>query len=383
MSKPVIMCIDDDLTILNSLEVEIRHVIKDNYLIELAENGMEALEICEELMTEGHDIALVISDSLMPNMRGDEVLKRIHLLSPDTLKVMLTGQADLDSIRKAVQYANLYRYLSKPWQTDDLKLTIQEALQSYHQTKLLAKHTEELECTNQVLRQLNQEKDEFLGIAAHDLKNPLSAIQGWAEMILSDYDQMDKKEVLEVTHHILASSHQMFELIRNLLDVHQIESGQSKIKLSPVDILPIIQMLITCHTRWAKAKHIHLQLQHQDLIYPVLADRHKLHQILDNLISNAIKYSPHHSLIQLKLSRENHWVCCAIKDEGPGLSDLDQQCLFQKFTRLTPKPTGKEHSTGLGLFIVKKLVESMNGKVWCNSQLRKGSTFFIEFPQAT
>jgi signal transduction histidine kinase len=293
---------------------------------------------------------------------------------------MLTGQADLEAVSHAIQYANLYRYISKPWQPADLKLTIKEALNSYLQNKQIAEHTDELEKTNQALIKLNQDKNEFLGIAAHDLKNPLSAIQGYAEMIIEDCDDMPNSEVIEISHLILSSSRQMFELVRNLLDVNAIESGKINAKLNRIDILPTVQTLVECYSTRAKTKNIRLQLHQQNNQYDAFVDKNIVHQILDNLFSNAVKYSPYGKPINIRMQQSEKTVRCEIQDEGEGLSATDQQKLFSKFTRLTPKPTGKEHSTGLGLFIVKKLVNAMNGNVWCKSELGKGTTFFVEFP---
>lgn len=380
MTELAIICVDDEPSILSSLEMEIKEVVDNTYLIELAENGEDALEIYEELSSVGHEIALVISDYIMPKMKGDELLKRIHLRSPKTIKILLTGQADIEAVSHAIQYANLYRYISKPWQPADLKLTVKEALNSYLQNKKIVEHTNELEKTNQALIKLNQDKNEFLGIAAHDLKNPLSAIQGYAEMIIEDYDEMSKSEIIEMNHLILSGSRQMFELVRNLLDVNAIESGKINAEVSSVDILPTVQTLVESYSTRAKTKNIRLQLHQQNNQYNAFVDKNIVHQILDNLISNAIKYSPYGKYINIRMQQSEKMVCCEIQDEGEGLSATDQQKLFSKFTRLTPKPTGKEHSTGLGLFIVKKLVNAMNGKVWCESELGKGTTFFVEFP---
>ena len=113
--------------------------------------------------------------------------------------------------------------------------------------------------------------------------------------------------------------------------------------------------------------------------YLAMIDPNITRQVLDNLISNAIKYSPPGKPVSVRLLQTESAVRCEIQDEGPGLSDTDQQKLFGKFARLTAQPTGGEHSTGLGLFIVKKLVTAMNGKVWCESELGKGATFVVEF----
>lgn len=156
MSKLVILCVDDEQTILDSLEIELKKSLGNEYLIETAESGEEALELMGELLKEQYEVPLVISDYIMPALKGDELLKRIHELSPKTLKVMLTGQAELEVIGKVSQYAKLYRYIAKPWQSEDLKLTVKEAINSYLQEKKLTEQNTQLQQMNQVLEQLNQ-----------------------------------------------------------------------------------------------------------------------------------------------------------------------------------------------------------------------------------
>ena len=158
MTKQVIICVDDETTVLRSLRVELQEAIGDDYLIETAEGGEEALELIEELLEEAYEIPLIISDHIMPDMKGDELLKRVHLISPKTLKVMLTGQADLEAVGNAIKYAKLYRYIAKPWQAQDLSLTVTEAVNSYLQDKKLAEKNAKLQQLNQELEQLNREQ---------------------------------------------------------------------------------------------------------------------------------------------------------------------------------------------------------------------------------
>lgn len=158
MSKPVIICVDDEPTILDSLKIQLKKAIGDEYLIETAEGGEDALELLAELLEDEYEIALVISDYIMPDIKGDELLKRIHAISPKTLKIMLTGQADVEAVGNAINYAKLYRYIAKPWQDEDLKLTVKEAIYSYFQNKELAEKNVKLLKLNQELEQLTQEQ---------------------------------------------------------------------------------------------------------------------------------------------------------------------------------------------------------------------------------
>jgi PAS domain S-box-containing protein len=158
MTKQVIICVDDETTVLRSLKAELQEVIGDDYLIEIAEGGEEALELIEELLEDGYEFPLIISDHIMPKMKGDELLKRVHLILPQTLKIMLTGQADLEAVGNAIKYAKLYRYITKPWQREDLSLTVKEAVNSYLQEKRLAQQNIQLQEMNQLLAQLNRDQ---------------------------------------------------------------------------------------------------------------------------------------------------------------------------------------------------------------------------------
>ncbi len=238
---------------------------------------------------------------------------------------------------------------------------------------------EKLQSQNEDLIRLNQEKNEFLGIAAHDLKNPLSAIKGLAEEIMDSFDDMPKEELIEYAGMIQTSSQKMFDLITNLLDVNAIESGKLNFSLSKIDLLPIVQSVIIDFQKSAQIKNIAVQFESQQQTHYAHVDKNTVYQVLENLISNAIKYSPPGKAIYVRLFQKEQVIRCEIQDEGPGLSQADQQKLFGKFTRLTAQPTGGEHSTGLGLFIVKKLVEAMNGAVWCESELGQGAMFVVEF----
>ncbi len=158
MKKPVIICVDDEPTILDSLEIDLLKAFEDKYLIETAQSGEEALELLSELLAEQYEVPLVISDHIMPNMKGDELLRSVHAISPNTLKIMLTGQADLEAVANAINYAKLYRYIPKPWQSDDLKLTVTEAIYRYFQDKQLAEKQVELQDMNQELAKLSRKQ---------------------------------------------------------------------------------------------------------------------------------------------------------------------------------------------------------------------------------
>ncbi|MEG4015415.1 MULTISPECIES: adenylate/guanylate cyclase domain-containing protein [unclassified Microcoleus] len=172
MKQQVIICVDDDNTVLKSLKVELQEAVGNAYLVEIAEGGEEALELLEELLLDGYEVPLIISDHIMPEMKGDELLRQVHLLSPQTIKIMLTGQADIEAVGNAIKNANLYRYLAKPWQQEDLSLTVKEAVNSYRQNQLLASQNAQLQQMNQELADLNREQS-LLIATLHENENRL------------------------------------------------------------------------------------------------------------------------------------------------------------------------------------------------------------------
>lgn len=155
-SKSLILCVDDEKIILDSLEEQIARNLGEKYEIELCQGGEEALEAIEEFEEEGRNIAVIISDQLMPGMKGDEFLIKTHQLLPETLKILLTGQANLEAIRKSINKASLYRYVNKPWEEEDLMLTIEEAALSYERFLQLRE-------LNKLLRALNKATQEISG----------------------------------------------------------------------------------------------------------------------------------------------------------------------------------------------------------------------------
>jgi adenylate cyclase len=173
MNQLIIICVDDEITLLRGLRIELQEAVGKDYTIEIAEGGEEALELIEELLQDGNQVVLIISDHIMPDMKGDELLKQVHLISPKTIKIMLTGQADIEAIANAINYAKLYRYITKPWQAEDLKLTVKEALNSYLQDQQLTEKNAQLQRMNHELEKLNSDQAALI-TKLHENENRLT-----------------------------------------------------------------------------------------------------------------------------------------------------------------------------------------------------------------
>lgn len=180
MNKATIVCIDDELLILHSLRDQLMRSLGDEFAVEIAESGEEALSLCAELVQAGIDIPVVICDQIMPKMLGDQVLSAIHQQHPRALKILLTGTASFDSIVHAVNHANLYRYLAKPWDETDLNLTIREATRSYYQNQQLAEQNRILQAINQKLQYEITERqrvEQSLQLSETRLENILGSLE--------------------------------------------------------------------------------------------------------------------------------------------------------------------------------------------------------------
>ncbi len=238
---------------------------------------------------------------------------------------------------------------------------------------------------NSQLEQLNNEKNEFLGIAAHDLKNPLASMLMTASRVRKYHQKMTSDEIAGQMGALETVVQRMTGIITNLLDINAIESGALKMDITQICLNTVAQELVADYEQRAAAKNIHIHYETPNQTakdFVVSGDNNLTREVLDNLLSNAIKYSPPQKNVFMRIRKTERAVRVEIQDEGPGLSEDDKTKLFGKFARLSARPTGGEHSTGLGLSIVKKMVEAMNGSVRCESELGKGATFIVELPIA-
>ncbi len=233
---------------------------------------------------------------------------------------------------------------------------------------------------NEELFNANKVKMEFLGMASHDLKGPLRNITSLASFI--ENKQINKEEeIIQMSSMIRQTSEKLANLVKDLLDNTALEMGKLELKLEELDILKAIQIIIDQYEFEAKRKNqtIHMVVNLEKKL-KVALDEIRFSQVIENLVSNAIKFSPYGKNVWIIVSKpENASVLIEIKDEGPGFTEDDKQFLFNYYKKLSAKPTGKENSSGLGLSIVKKIVQLHNGRIWLESEHGKGASFFVEF----
>jgi signal transduction histidine kinase len=254
-----------------------------------------------------------------------------------------------------------------------------------HLNNELATTQRELAKKNAELARLNEQKNQFLGIAAHDLRNPLEVILTYSEFLLEDAAPVLGPEQTGLIHTIRSSSEFMLRLVEDLLDVTRIEAGRLELDLAPADLPAIVAANVRRNRVLAAKKGIEISLRSAGEIPPMSLDIAKIEQVLDNLIGNAVKFSPPGSPVEVRLDTEADQVVLAVRDQGPGIpADLLGK-LFEPFTRAHVRGTGGEKGAGLGLAIVKRIVTGHGGEIRVESEPGHGATFQVCLPlsQAT
>lgn len=234
----------------------------------------------------------------------------------------------------------------------------------------------QIETQRQELEKLNHAKNRLLGIAAHDLRNPIAAIQSLSDILISRFEHFDKEEIIEVLSDIYRESEFSLRLLNDLLDVTKIETGNFSLKPTRGNYEDFVKNNIESNKILATRKNIGLFLDVKEEIPEFCFDKTRVQQLLNNLLSNAIKYSESGTKIHIALSKENDsFVVTKISDQGQGIPASELSELFVEFHTTSTQPTNNEKSTGLGLAIAKQIVEGHGGKIWAESVVGKGSKF--------
>lgn len=221
-------------------------------------------------------------------------------------------------------------------------------------------------------------QNQLLNIAAHDLKNPLTTISLWAELASQMKD--NPQQVEEVCTKIKDAGAKMRAVVNDLLEAAKAQANDIRFKNAPINMAALVEKVISTNTILANNKGINLNLIIKDRPV-IIGDETKFMEIVDNLVSNALKFSQRETTVTVTVSMDEENALFEVADEGPGFSHEDHAKLFQRFVTLSAKPTGGETSTGLGLSIVKTLVEAHKGKISANSfGLGKGASFLVEIP---
>ena len=310
---------------------------------------------------------LVLLDVLMPGMDGLEVCRHIRE-NPEWKHIpviFLSAADDKELIVRALEAGGV-DYVTKPFNQSEMLSRVRTHLA--------------LKGAHDQLKQLAEDKDELLGILAHDLKNHLGGMQMSAHLLREHMAQSHDSKPMRLCENIYHSTSQLLAFVKEFL-ANSAADHSMLLKPVPLDFSKAVSRAVEDYQEAARRKNLELRLALPAVPAIVMADPSALAQVLDNLLSNAVKFSPEGKKIIITARLPATGVECLIQDEGPGFSDDDKTRMFRRYGRLSARPTGGEPSTGLGLSIVKKLVQAMEGELVCDSTPGNGATFTLRLPQ--
>jgi len=346
---------------------------KGHYVFKKGDEG-DAVFIITEGSVSVKDEDLVLSTLKEGDVFGEYALidnksRSASIFAEETLRILRLDRTSFSRLlteNKEIQNGLLHLFVNRLREHDVLE-------------KQLADQNKQIISQKESLEELNDEKNHLMGIIAHDLRNPLSSTLSLAELMKSESENFDEDQMICING-IIKALNRMCAMVDRILDVKSLEAKKDQVNLEKVELSELIKNIYHSFETKIKDKNLTAHLNLASIHAEV--DRQYLLQVLENLLSNAIKFSPQGKSIFINLWVHDGKAHISIKDEGPGISSDDQKKLFHKYQQLSAKPTGGESSTGLGLSIVKKYTELMNGNVWCESEPGKGTKFVVTFKKA-
>jgi signal transduction histidine kinase len=361
-----ILAVDDDRINLKIIGGILRH---EGYEIAEAASGEQALEVYASFQPN-----LVLLDVMMPGIDGFTTCRTLKKTYGDKCApvIFVTAKSEAEDVVMGFDAGGV-DYLTKPFRPKEVVARIRTHL-SNQQLVEQQKHLVDQ------LSKANAAKDRFLGMCAHDLRNPLSSIRGLAELMDENAIGTLTDEQREIVQTIHGASQSMLQLVNELLDVATIEAGHLKLAKVPTSVVEMIERSVHLANIEAAKKNMKIELVTMPSDPVVEVDRNKMRQVVDNLINNAVKYSPRGSVITVIVHASDSVAGFAVRDNGPGIPESERHKLFKDYGRLSAQPTGGEKSTGLGLAICRKIVEAHDGTISVENIPGRGAEFVVSLP---
>lgn len=341
----------------------------DHYRLSFALSGQVALQLIEQQKFD-----LILLDIQMPEMDGFAVCEKLKQdeRTRDIPVIFLTANASTDHTIQGFQLGAV-DYITKPVEPMELRARVRTHLE-------LKLARDQILAQNDKLKYLNHEKSELLRIVSHDLRTPLTVLSSGLEFLHQALPEAEPRVGRRLNNMRIATE-RMEAIINHFLNRDAIQLGRRTVHAEPFEIPQVVAKVIRHHQEWAASKQLQLQTEFSGEL-AMCSDRAALEQILDNLLSNAIKYSPADRSIRIRADAgENDEIRLEIEDQGPGFTLEDQRHLFARSGRLSAEPTSGEESLGLGLSIVKRMVDLMQGRISCVSTPGQGACFVLNLPR--
>lgn len=367
-APPCIVVVDDSPASTDTLA---RQMTLEGWDVRTFNDPFEALEA---IRADPPDLLLL--DVMMPGMNGLAVLKAVRAQPPtaDLPVIMLTALDEADDVVRGLDLgAN--DYLTKPPQFEVLAARVRTQLK-------LKRLQDQRERDIAELRELSALKDKFLQIAAHDLRNPLGNITFGIDLLEQELARLEAPvpNAATILQAMRNAASIMRSIVNDFLDLQAIRSGKVEMNWQPVSLNRLVEAVAAQYETYAKDKNVALRTYLEVNLPDTMADPDRLTQVLSNLVSNAIKFSPPGSAVGVRTREVNRRLLIEVVDNGVGIPEAEIPLLFKEFARLSPRPTGGEKSSGVGLSIARQLVELHGGKIGVKSKVGQGSLFWFELP---
>jgi signal transduction histidine kinase len=396
--QPKVLVVDDE----ESVVVTIKAILQlDGYNVATTTSGVQARAMVRDV-----EYDLVLTDLRLEDGDGLDVLKAVREHYPETVTIMLTGYASLESAIQALR-AGAYDYLVKPSEVEELRATVARGLERRRLGQELRLRVAELADLNaslqrrideataelkeryEQLKELDRMKSQFLSIASHELKTPITAMSGFLQVALrrvkrlGDADAASPvaeglRNITEQLEVVYRQTGKLARLVDELLDVSRIQTGRIEFRYGDVDLSELANEVAT---RMQLTTTTHEISVRRDTASIVTADRDHLEQVLNNLVTNAIKYSPGGGSITIHVRPDDGGVRVSVTDQGIGIPEKELDAIFGLFYRSPDRAARDAAGMGLGLYISKEIVVRHGGRIWAESTGTKGSVLNVVIPR--
>ncbi len=396
--QPKVLVVDDE----ESVVMTIKAILQlDGYNVATTMSGAEARAMVRET-----EYDLVLTDLRLEDGDGLDVLKAVRESYPETVTIMLTGYASLESAIQALR-AGAYDYLVKPSEVEELRSTVARGIERRRLGQELRLRVAELAQLNaslqqrideataelkeryEQLKELDRMKSQFLSIASHELKTPITAMSGFLQVALRRVRRVSQGEaaapvaealrgITEQLEVVYRQTGKLARLVDELLDVSRIQTGRIEFRYGDVDLGELANEVATRMQLTTTTHTISVQRDSENV---VTADRDHLEQVLNNLVTNAIKYSPTGGAITIEVRPDDGGVRLSVTDQGIGIPEKELDAIFGLFYRSPDRAARDAAGMGLGLYISREIVVRHGGRIWAESGGVKGSTLNVVIPR--
>jgi signal transduction histidine kinase len=367
-----------------------RALSSQGYHVDAAANGTEGLQMLRDALppageeqSEAGGYDLVLLDIMMPGMSGMETLQRIPAIDPNLVCIVITGYATVELAVRAIKQG-AYDFITKPFDVDTLLLAVDQGLEKRQlslkaqQLATLEAQARELARQKRDLERLDRVKSQFTLTVAHELRAPVAAIQSYLRLILDGYIPPEKqRQYLERAEKRALAQ---LELITDLLDLAHLQDPDRPVEMQSVQLGDVLAQVLETMAAQAAEKQIDLQSAVGPDLPSLTMNAQHAKQVWTNLVSNAIKYTPEGGRVSISLDRQDGYLVGSVQDTGIGISEEEIALIFTEFYRTQASKAHTQMGTGLGLTIVKRILESYGGTISVESEQDQGSCFTFTLP---